>query len=90
MVQRVTELPEVRQAHVRQPNYTTTIQQLLTSKANTASAGCLMGAFPDIRQYVQAAWEETLQGKPVREALRGAKSRADQALERYNRSVAQR
>nr|WP_243031744.1 ABC transporter substrate-binding protein [Thermus altitudinis] len=90
VVQGVTELPEVRQAHVRQPNYTTAIQQLLTSKANTASAGCLMGAFPEIRQYVQAAWEETLRGKPAREALREAKSRADQALERYNRSVAQR
>ncbi|MCS6868105.1 ABC transporter substrate-binding protein [Thermus sp.] len=84
------ELPFVRQGHVRQPNYTTAIQQFLTSKVNTASAGCLMGSFPEIRQYVQAAWEETLRGKPAREALREAKAKADQALERYNRSVAER
>lgn len=86
----VTELPEVRQAHVRQPNYTTAIQQLLTSKVNPESAGCLMGAFPEIRQYVQAAWEEILKGKSAQEALKDAKAKADAALERYNRSVAAR
>jgi sn-glycerol 3-phosphate transport system substrate-binding protein len=80
----------VRQAHVRQPNYTTAIQQLATSKVNNASAGCLMGAFPEIRQYVQAAWEEILKGKPAQEALKEAKAKADAALERYNRSVAGR
>ncbi|GAA5335220.1 MULTISPECIES: ABC transporter substrate-binding protein [Thermus] len=90
VVKGVTELPEVRQAHVRQPNYTTAIQQLGTSKVNSASAGCLMGAFPEIRQYVQAAWEEVLRGKPARDALKEAKARADAALERYNRSVASR
>ncbi|TBH17283.1 ABC transporter substrate-binding protein [Thermus thermamylovorans] len=84
------ELPFVRQGHVRQPNYTTAIQQFLTGKVNTASAGCLMGAFPEIRQYVQAAWEEALRGRPAREALREAKARADAALERYNRSAAGR
>ena len=90
VVKGVTELPEVRQAHVRQPNYTTAIQQLATSKVNNASAGCLMGAFPEIRQYVQAAWEEILKGKPAQEALKEAKAKADAALERYNRSVAGR
>lgn len=69
MVSGVTELPEVRQARVRQPNYTTAIQQLATSKANTASAGCLMGSFPEIRQYVQTAWEEVLKGMPAQQAL---------------------
>ncbi|GAA6736798.1 ABC transporter substrate-binding protein [Thermus oshimai] len=88
VVKGVVELPEVRQAHVRNPNFTTAIRQLETSKANTASAGCLMGSFPEIRQYVAAAWEATLQGKPAREALREAKARADEALRRYNASVA--
>ncbi|MGC8968167.1 MAG: ABC transporter substrate-binding protein [Thermus sp.] len=90
VVKGVAELPEVRQAHVRQPNYTTAIQQLLTSKVNAESAGCLMGAFPEIRQYVQAAWEEILKGKAAGEALKEAKAKADAALERYNRSVAAR
>ncbi len=90
VVKGVAELPEVRQAHVRQPNYTTAIQQLATSKVNAASAGCVMGSFPEIRQYVQAAWEEVLKGKPAAEALKEAKAKADAALERYNRSVAAR
>ncbi len=50
----------------------------------------LMGSFPEIRQYVQAAWEETLKGKPAGEALREAKAKADAALERYNRSASTR
>ncbi|MDM7324722.1 MAG: ABC transporter substrate-binding protein [Thermus sp.] len=90
VVKGVDSLPEVRQAHVRQPNYTTAIQQLATSKVNTASVGCLMGAFPEIRQYVQAAWEEVLKGKRADQALAEAKAKADQALERYNRGVAGR
>ncbi|GEM_PF-2055970 len=61
---------------VRNPNLTTAIQQLATSKVNTVSAGCLMGSFPGIRQYVAAAWEQVLQGRPAREALA-----------RYNASV---
>ena len=87
VVKGVQELPEVHQAHVKNPNYTTAIQQLNTSKVNMSSAGCLMGSFPEIRQYVQSAWEEILQGKPVRDALAQAKARADQALARYNASV---
>ncbi len=72
---------------MRNPNLTTAIQQLATSKVNTVSAGCLMGSFPEIRQYVAAAWEQVLQGRPAREALAEAKARADQALARYNASV---
>ncbi|WP_117237806.1 ABC transporter substrate-binding protein [Thermus sediminis] len=87
VVKGVDELPEVRQARVRNPNLTTAIQQLATSKVNNASAGCLMGSFPEIRQYVEAAWEEVLRGRPAREALAAAKARADQALARYNASV---
>ena len=87
MVKGVDGLPEVRQAHVKNPNYTTAIQQLSTSKVNNASAGCLLGSFPEIRQYVAAAWEEVLRGRPAREALAEAKAKADQALARYNASV---
>ncbi len=87
VIQGVTNLPEVRQAHVKNSNYTTTIKQLESSKVNTSSAGCLMGQFTEIRQYVAAAIEETIKGKPAAEALKDAKVKADAALERYNQSV---
>lgn len=87
VVKGVDGLPEVRQAHVKNPNLTTAIQQLSTSKVNNISAGCLMGSFPEIRQYVAAAWEEVLRGRPAKEALAEAKAKADQALARYNASV---
>lgn len=83
-----TEFPEVRQAHVKEPNYTTALQQFLTSKPNNINAGCVMGAYPEARRHVESAWEEILQGKPVREALKEAKRRADAVVEEYNRSVA--
>jgi hypothetical protein len=46
VVKGVDGLPEVRQAHVKNPNLTTAIRQLSTSKVNNISAGCLMGSFP--------------------------------------------
>lgn len=82
------EQPEVREAHVREPNYTTALQQFLTSKPNNISAGCVMGAYPEVRRHVENAWEQILQGRPVREALAEAKRRADAVVEEYNRSVA--
>ena len=90
VVDGVKERPEVRQAHVKNPNFTTAIQQLATSKVNNFSAGCMAGSFPEIRQYVAAAVEETIKGKPAAEALAEAKQKADAALARYNASVATR
>jgi sn-glycerol 3-phosphate transport system substrate-binding protein len=78
---------QVVQAQVKQPNFLTAIRQLETSKVNNYSAGCLMGAFPEIRQYVAGAIEEAIKGKPAAEALRDAKAKADAALDRYNAAV---
>lgn len=85
----VTARSEVRQAHVKNPNFTTAIQQLATSKVNNASAGCLAGSLPEIRQYVNAAVEDAIKGKPAAQALGEAKQKADAALVRYNQSVGQ-
>jgi sn-glycerol 3-phosphate transport system substrate-binding protein len=83
----VLERSDVRQAHVKNPNFTTAIRQLETSKVNTVSAGCLMGQFTEIRQYVAAAIEETIKGKAAKQALSEAKQKADAALQRYNASI---
>ena len=88
VVSGVLGLPQVSQAHVKNPNFTTAINQLQSSKVNTSSAGCQMGAFTEIRPFVQAAIEEVIKGKSSSEALRDAKVKADAALGRYNASVA--
>jgi sn-glycerol 3-phosphate transport system substrate-binding protein len=87
VIQGVTSRVEVKQGQVKNPNFITAIRQLETSKANTASAGCLMGQFTEIRTYVVAAWEEVLKGKPAKQALDEAKQKADAALTRYNATV---
>ena len=87
VIKGVTELTNVRQAHVKQPNFQTALRQLDTTKVNNFSAGCLAGAFPEIRQYVAGAIEEAIKGKPAAEALKDAKAKADAALERYNSAV---
>ena len=87
VIKGVVETPTVRQAHVKQPNFTTALRQLETTKVNNYSAGCLMGAFPEIRQYVAGAIEDTIKGKPAAEALKEAKAKADAALARYNAAI---
>jgi sn-glycerol 3-phosphate transport system substrate-binding protein len=87
VIQGVTNRVEVKQGQVKNPNFITAIRQLETSKANTISAGCLMGQFTEIRTYVVSAWEEVLKGKPAKQALDEAKVKADAALQRYNATV---
>jgi sn-glycerol 3-phosphate transport system substrate-binding protein len=87
VIKGVTALPNVVQAHVKQPNFQTALRQLETTKVNNYSAGCLAGAFPEIRQYVAGAIEEAIKGKPAAEALKDAKAKADAALDRYNSAI---
>jgi sn-glycerol 3-phosphate transport system substrate-binding protein len=87
VIKGVAALPNVVQAHVKQPNFQTALRQLETTKVNNYSAGCLAGAFPEIRQYVAGAIEEAIKGKPAAEALRDAKAKADAALDRYNSAI---
>ena len=68
-------------------NLKTALRQLETTKVNNYSAGCLAGAFPEIRQYVAGAIEEAIKGKPAAEALKDAKVKADAALDRYNSAI---
>ncbi len=87
VIKGVAQMPNVVQAHVKQPNFETALRQLETTKVNNYSAGCLAGAFPEIRQYVAGAIEEAIKGKPAAEALKDAKAKADAALERYNNAI---
>lgn len=68
------------------PNARTAIDQLLDSEQSLATAGALMGVFPEARDQIETAVEEILSKKStVEEALKKAKSRTDASLARYNK-----
>ncbi|MDY0164191.1 ABC transporter substrate-binding protein [Desulfobotulus sp.] len=71
----------------KNPAYTAAFEQLLSTRVNRASQGALLGPFPEIRTIITDAMQQILSGTPVEKALKEADTRADKALQDYNRSV---
>lgn len=70
----------------KNPNAKTAIDQLRASPAIPATAGALLGVFPELRENVDSAMERILTGgEDMKKALGTAKTQTDQALARYNR-----
>jgi len=68
------------------PSAKTAIDQMRSSPAIPATAGALIGSFPQLREQVESAIERVLTaGESVDAALRRAKESTDKALVRYNR-----
>lgn len=67
------------------PNYKVAFDQLLETKASTATQGALMGIFPSFRTAVQTAVQKVYEGKAtIDEALAEAAATANKELEQYN------
>ena len=67
------------------PNHMTAFLQLLLSKKGAPTQGALIGTFPEVRQIVESAIEETLQDNMIpQEAMDQAASQVDETLEEYN------
>ncbi len=66
------------------PGQKTAIDQLNAAKATSATAGAIMGPFPQIRTIVDQAIQKVTSGTSVDDALTEAKGLADQALADYN------
>jgi sn-glycerol 3-phosphate transport system substrate-binding protein len=67
------------------PNYKIAFDQLLQTKASTATQGALMGIFPSFRTAVQTAVQKVYEGKAtIDEALEEAAATANKELEQYN------
>ena len=66
------------------PNYAVAFNQLLSTKSSTATAGALMGPFPQIRTIIEQAIQKVINGASVDSALNQAQQLADQALQQYN------
>ena len=73
----------------KNPAARTAINQLKASPESSATQGALMGVFSEARVHIESAIERVLAGQSeVKEALAKAKSQTDEALVRYNKSVA--
>ncbi|HLY28193.1 MAG TPA: ABC transporter substrate-binding protein [Aggregatilineales bacterium] len=67
------------------PGQKTAVDQLNAAKATSATAGGLMGPFPQIRSLVEQAIQSVTSGSAtIDDALSQAKIKADQALADYN------
>lgn len=80
--------PIVAQNLAKYPQFQTAVDQLHASKPSTASTGAVMGIFPEARQIVESAIEETLTGvKAPQQAFDdGAKAITDK-LGVYHKTV---
>jgi sn-glycerol 3-phosphate transport system substrate-binding protein len=66
------------------PGQKTAIEQLAAVKGSSATAGALMGAFPQIRDIVEQAIQSVTNGEDIDTVLADAKSKADAAIADYN------
>lgn len=66
------------------PNYAVAFNQLLSTKSSPATAGALMGPFPQVRTIIEEAIQKVLNGAPVKSSMEQAQKLADQALQQYN------
>lgn len=72
------------------PQFQVAIDQLHMAPINNVTAGALIGVFPEARQAVEAAMEETFSGAATpQEALDKAATLVTQAIQDYNETVGQ-
>ncbi|MFD0681664.1 MULTISPECIES: ABC transporter substrate-binding protein [unclassified Paenibacillus] len=73
---------------LKYPQLKTAVDQLHSTKANTATQGAVMGVFPEARQLTEGAIEEVLNGKKQpKEALDAAAKEISGKLGTYNKTV---
>lgn len=66
------------------PNQRTAVDQLADAAVTPATAGAIMGPFPQIRVIVEQAIQAVVSGGDIDTVLADAKAQADAALEDYN------
>lgn len=69
------------------PNVKVFYDQLNANPASSASLGCRTGAFPSIRKDVIAAFNEALNGKDMKTAMKDGEAKAAQDIATYNKAV---
>ncbi len=72
----------------KNPGQKTAVDQLNAAKSTSATAGAIMGTFPQIRTIVDQALQAVTTGTSVDDALKEAKTKADESLKEYNSRLA--
>jgi sn-glycerol 3-phosphate transport system substrate-binding protein len=66
------------------PRFKVAFDQLLNTQPTQATAGALIGPFPDIRTIIEEAIQKVINGASVDSAMTEASKLADNALQQYN------
>ncbi|ABX31445.1 extracellular solute-binding protein family 1 [Petrotoga mobilis SJ95] len=71
--------------YAENPNYFTSLLQLLLAKRDFNSAGAVIGVFPETRETIEIAYERMVDGQMTpEEALSWAESRVTELIQEYN------
>lgn len=88
VVKKAYDQPESKEWATKYPVFLTAVDQIRQSPQNTATAGAVIGVFPEARRRVQKAIEELILGKAgSKEALDAAAAELTAAIEKYNKST---
>jgi sn-glycerol 3-phosphate transport system substrate-binding protein len=88
VVKKAYDEPVSKQWATTYPQFLTAVDQIRTAPQNTATAGAVIGVFPEGRRRIQKAIEELLLGRSSsKEALDAAATELNAALEKYNKST---
>jgi sn-glycerol 3-phosphate transport system substrate-binding protein len=72
--------------YAENPNYFTSILQLLLAKRDYNTAGAIIGVFPEARDVIETAYERMADGQMTPEAaLAWAEKEVTKLIENYNR-----
>ena len=71
--------------YAENPNYFTSILQLLLAKRDFNSAGAIIGVFPETRENIEIAYERMVDGQMTpEEALSWAENQVTELIQEYN------
>lgn len=71
--------------YAQNPNYFTSLLQLLLAKRNFNSAGAMIGVFPEARETIETAYERMVNGQMTpQQALSWAENQVTELIQEYN------
>jgi sn-glycerol 3-phosphate transport system substrate-binding protein len=83
------EMEAAREVEAQTPYFRVAVDQFLASPSNRATQGPLIGPYPQVREAIAQAYEQTAAGKDPVEALDEAARRATEEIRSYAERIGQ-